>query len=88
LVPDLTLLFDLPAEVGLARRHEAGGVDRLDAAGLDFHRRVRDGYLALAGEEPERWAVIDASRSLADVTTHTLAIIGEYLGLPLGFSGD
>jgi len=87
LTPDLTLLFDLPAEVGLARRHEAGGVDRLDAAGLEFHRRVRDGYLALAGGEPDRWVVIDASRPLAEVTARTLAVVGEYLGLPGGFSG-
>src|SRR5262249_44896025 len=87
LTPDLALLFDLPAEAGLARRHQAGEVNRLDAAGLDFHRRVREGYLALAREEPGRWAVIDATRPLAEVTARTLAVVGDYLGLSLEVSG-
>jgi dTMP kinase len=60
--PDLTLLFDLDAETGLQRRQQ-GGVEwnRLDAYDLDFHRRVRAGYLALAAAEPERWAIFDAT---------------------------
>jgi len=60
--PDLTLLFDLDAETGLRRRQQ-GGVEwnRLDAYDLDFHRRVRAGYLALAAAEPERWVVLDAT---------------------------
>ena len=68
LVPDRTLLLDLPVEVGLARR--MSGVDpvtRLDAAGLSFHKRVRDGFLQLAASEPDRWRVIDAGESIRDV---------------------
>ena len=81
LVPDLTLLFDLPVEIGLARRQVAGDVNRLDAAGLDFHRRVRDGYLALAAADPTRWERIDAAAPLDMVTARTTATIGAYLGL-------
>jgi len=81
LVPDLTLLFDLPVEIGLARRQAAGDVNRLDAAGLDFHRRVRDGYLALADADPTRWERIDAAAPLDAVTARTTAAIGAYLGL-------
>jgi dTMP kinase len=60
--PDLTLLFDLEAETGL-RRRQRGGVEwnRLDAYDLEFHRRVRAGYLELAALEPERWVVLDAA---------------------------
>jgi dTMP kinase len=60
--PDLTLLFDIDAETGL-RRRQRGGVEwnRLDAYDLDFHRRVRAGYLALAAAEPERWVILDAT---------------------------
>jgi dTMP kinase len=60
--PDLTLLFDIDAETGLRRRQQ-GGVEwnRLDAYDLDFHRRVRAGYLELAAAEPERWVVLDAA---------------------------
>ena len=83
LAPALTVLLDLPPEVGLARRGAAGDVNRLDAAGLDFHRRVREGYLALAAAEPERWVVLDAARPVAAVTADVLAVLGERLGLPL-----
>jgi dTMP kinase len=83
LQPDLTLLYDLPVETGLARRQAAGEVNRLDAAGVDFHRRVRAGYLKLASADPDRWAVLDATQPLAAVTARTLAIIGERLGMTL-----
>ncbi len=62
LAPDLTLLFDLPVEDGLARRRDNDDEwTRFDAASLAFHRRVREGYLEMASREPERWVVIDAS---------------------------
>ena len=60
LTPDLTLLLDLEPEVGLARMR--GERDRLEAEDLAFHQRVREGYLALAAAEPERFAVIPANR--------------------------
>jgi dTMP kinase len=60
LVPDLTLLCLLPPEAGLARI-TGRAPDRLDAERLDFHRRVCDGYQALAAAEPRRFRVLDAS---------------------------
>src|SRR5512142_469679 len=66
LTPDLTLLLDVDPETGLqrsAQRHSGGGEwNRLDAYQLDFHRRVREGYLELARQEPARWAKIDAGQ--------------------------
>ena len=67
LVPDLTLLLDLPCDVGLDRRKNDGSWNRLDAYDLEFHTRVRDGYLKLAEEEPARWVIIDALASPEDV---------------------
>jgi dTMP kinase len=64
--PQLTLLFDLPAESARQRgrsprRAARGGVDRLDAEELAFYQRVRDGFLARAEAEPERFRIIDSS---------------------------
>jgi len=76
LVPDLTVVLDLDPEVGLAR---AGDPDRLEAEPLDFHRRVRQGFLDLAAAAPARYAVIDASRDpdevFADVAAAVLATL-------------
>lgn len=63
LQPDLTLLLDVDAETGLRRRQNGGGEwNRLDAYDLEFHCRVRDGYLELVKQEPDRWVVVDASQ--------------------------
>lgn len=83
LTPTLTLVFDLPVELGLARRRGAGELNRLDAAGFAFHQRVRDGYLSLAAAEPAHWAVIDATRPVTAVTASVLATLDERLRLPL-----
>lgn len=63
LVPDLTLYLDIEVEKGLLRKKKGQEWNRLDAYEVEFHRRVRNGYLALAEAEPERWRVIDASQS-------------------------
>jgi dTMP kinase len=60
LVPDLSVLLDLDPEVGLQRRGDAGQVNSMDRRDIDFHRRVRDGFLTVAREEPARWLVLDA----------------------------
>ncbi|MCC6444017.1 MAG: dTMP kinase [Armatimonadetes bacterium] len=57
--PGLTLLLDIPAEVGLERQREH---NRMEAEGLDFHRKVREGFLLLAERWPERVKVVDASQ--------------------------
>ncbi len=59
--PDLTILLDLPVAMGLARRQGAGGGSRFEAKGLDFHERVRAGFLELAARTPERFLVVDAA---------------------------
>ncbi len=63
LKPDLTFYLDISAEAGLARRQAGGGEwNRMDNLGIEFHRRVRAGYLEMVAQEPGRWVVIDASR--------------------------
>jgi dTMP kinase len=61
LIPDRTFLLDLKAETALERRKEKS--DRMESKALHFHRRVRQGYLQLAGKEPQRFVVIDAAAS-------------------------
>ncbi len=62
LQPDLTLLLDVDVDEGLNRKIKGGSEwNRLDAQKVEFHRRVRNGYLEMAKEEPERWRVINAS---------------------------
>jgi len=73
--PDLTLFFDLPLEIGLARVVSRGGRDRLESEVREFHERVRNGYLELAAAEPDRWIRIDASGSEADVEARTRAAV-------------
>jgi dTMP kinase len=67
LVPDLTILLDLDVEVGLKRKQKADEWNRLDAYTVEFHRRVRAGYLEMVKQEPERWVVIDAGQKWDDV---------------------
>ena len=59
LMPDLSILLDIPAEAGLIRKKETAP-DRFEQENLSFHNRVCQGYLYLAAEEPNRWIVIDA----------------------------
>ena len=66
LVPDLTFYVDVSAEVGLARRHQ-GETNRLDQKDIDYHTRVRNGYLELAKAEPNRFVVIDGTASIEQV---------------------
>lgn len=67
LKPDLTLLLDVDVKAGLERRAQGGDWNRLDAYQLEFHQRVRRGYLQMAQADPQRWVVIDASRSMDEV---------------------
>ena len=67
LQPDLTILLDAPAEVGMGRAGRRSAADRLEIEKTDFYDRVRQGYLTLAESEPERFAIIDASQPLDQV---------------------
>jgi dTMP kinase len=60
LTPDLTVLLDVDPAVGLRRKKSVGEWNRMDAYQLEFHQRVRAGYLELARQEPRRWVVLDA----------------------------
>jgi dTMP kinase len=77
LKPDLTLYFDIDTEEGLARiaLNADRDVDRLDMEKADMHRRVRQGYLSLLEQEPERFVKIDASQPLEAVVADALAVI-------------
>ena len=66
--PDLTLVFDLPPDVGLARAHARAGAEmRFESKGAAFHERLREAFLAIAREEPRRCRLIDATGSLDEV---------------------
>ena len=73
LAPDRTILLDIPPEIGLARKSDADRTRFETAFDLDFHRRVRAGFLALAAAEPDRFRVVDADREPDAVFAHVLA---------------
>jgi dTMP kinase len=80
LVPDLTLLLDVDIELGLERRMQQGGWNRLDAYDCAFHRRVREGFLEMAAAEPARWVVVDAGRSIEEVQAEIRQVVSKRLG--------
>jgi len=81
LVPDLTLLFDLDPDLGLARRARAPGpTNRLDREPVEFHRRVRARFLELAAAEPARWRVLDAAADTEALEREVWAAIEPRLG--------
>ncbi len=86
LSPHLTLLFDLPVEKGLERafRRIAGcdedrREDRFEREHLDFHHRIREGYLAIAREEPHRVKIIDASRDIDPTRRDVFLTLSSFL---------
>jgi dTMP kinase len=80
--PDLTLIFDMPVEVGLERAHaRAGSEMRFESKGLAFHERLREGFLAIARTEPGRCAIIDAKGTLAEVETEVWAAVESRLAV-------
>jgi dTMP kinase len=81
--PDLTILLDLPVEVGLSRKTETIDQTRFETDfDVDFHRRVRDGFLALAAAEPGRFAVVDAAGPEEEVWSAIEAAVGRLVGPP------
>jgi dTMP kinase len=60
LTPDLTILLDVDSEIGIGRKSISPEWNRLDAYNLEFHQRVRAGYLEMVKQEPKRWVVVDA----------------------------
>jgi dTMP kinase len=80
LKPDLTILFDIDSAEGLMRLHP-GGHDRIEREAIDFHSRVRHGYLKLAEAEPERWRILDAAKPLSTVQEEFQQILSRRLGI-------
>lgn len=79
LVPGLTILLDLDVDLGLRRKKKADEWNRLDAYTVEFHERVRAGYLELAKLEPERWVIVDASQPWEAVQDDLRRIIEKKL---------
>lgn len=77
--PDLVLLLDAPAAVGINRIRQRGAADRFEREESAFFERVRAAYRARAGEDPGRYTVIDASLELSDVQVQIKAIIQDFL---------
>jgi dTMP kinase len=70
-IPDLVAVIDVDPDVGLARQH---GSDRIGGSGLDFQRSVSEAYHRLAGEEPDRVLLVDASGTVADVAARVVGL--------------
>ena len=81
LVPDLTILLDLDVELGLKRKQKADEWNRLDAYTVEFHQRVRAGYLEMVRQEPERWAVIDAGQEWDGVQEELRRVIMKNISI-------
>lgn len=77
--PDLTLVFDLPVEVGLARAAARGKLDRFEQEQQGFFEAVRQTYLARAAAAPQRYRVLDAAQSLPRVQAELEALLPEIL---------
>lgn len=82
LVPDLTLILDVPVATGLeraAQRRGDGAADRFEAEGADFHEKLRTAFRAIADEEPQRCVLIDASAATEDVAKAIWQVVKERL---------
>jgi dTMP kinase len=75
LKPDLTILLDVPPEIGIGRKTGASRNRFESSFDLAFHERVRAGFLALAGQEPDRFRVIDSSRRIGAVIPEVVAAV-------------
>lgn len=73
--PDLTLVFDVDIETSMKRVGKEK--DRMESAGIDFHNRVRKGYLELAKQEPKRIKVLDATKSIEEIHKDVINILAE-----------
>jgi dTMP kinase len=76
LEPDVVILLDVPPDVSAERLQ---GRDRMEAAGDEFHRRVREGYRAMAEAEPERWLVLDATGAIEEVAARVRDVFDKWM---------
>ena len=88
LKPDMTLLFDLPVEIGLQRAtdrnnrlDQPSAADRFERENIDFHRRIRDGYLNILKNDPGRFRLIDANRDIKVIQQEVRRHVGDFINL-------
>jgi len=79
LIPDLTVLLDVDVEEGLKRKRKDNEWNRLDAYTVEFHQRVRAGYLEMVRQEPNRWVVVDAGKKWDEVQEELRKVIETLL---------
>ena len=84
LEPNLTIILDLPVEVGLERAEDRGiGGTRYEKMGIEFHKRLRDGFLRIAANNPHRCSILDASQSIEEISEYIMALVEErFLSTP------
>lgn len=75
--PDLTFVFDIDVETSMKRVGKEK--DRMESAGIDFHNRVREGYLELAKQEPQRIKVLDATNTIEEIHSNVVNILKKFL---------
>jgi dTMP kinase len=79
LVPDITFYIDVPVEAGIARKRR-GETNRLDVKEIEYHERVRTGYLEMAHAEPERWIIVDGTLPVDEVQSQVRERLDQELG--------
>jgi dTMP kinase len=79
LKPDITLLLDLDVETGLLRNKGINKTDRFELEDLEFHKKVRDGYIQIAAKEPGRIKLIDASGSIEEIQGKIIDMVTTYI---------
>ncbi len=79
ILPDLTIVFDIETEI--AQKRLNGEKDRLEAEGIEFHKKLRQGYLDIAKKEPKRVKIINANQSIDNVLADTIKVIEEFLNV-------
>lgn len=78
--PDLTLLFDLPPPMALDRAKKRSELDRFESEPMDFHERIRDAYLSLNEDNPERFRLIDSSVDFLEVKKQVETVVLDFIG--------
>jgi dTMP kinase len=86
LVPDLSVLIDVPVEVAQARLAQSAP-DRLERLGPEFAQRVRDGFLALAAGDGHHWVVVDGTVPVVELTARIVEVVRQRFGDPSGMVG-
>ena len=77
--PNLVILLDVPPLIGLSRKRNQNEINRLDLEKLDFHERVRKGYLEMARQDPKRWRIINATLPIEEVHRQVRSVVLEAL---------